>query len=359
MMWKLKKDQSQSAAMTFPYRLEVLSKELFVTVHNHDIELPQGSVPCWTYVSDGLEELGQEEIVFTLQRLPKEVEKDFPREFFDLYATIHGEAKKGNIVHVGGFTIFNPRERFLGQKGQSGLMYIRAEQFPNIYLPPDALAAVMIKGHEVELIQEIGYYRIATLLGLEYHYYPCPPWSDRMRSPVLFSGHLEKSFLGKLQFAKTRGIYVRTGLKIDEKFFPDNTLPKLHNVEDEDEIQLRISREVLQDFKNLLDSFPEEGAFAFLTEPDPDANFRLVWKPGLESPCAIFPRTYHGNMATGCFLAIVYAQDLENEGKVIDDGFGMIMNLSSWKEFKKAIQKGESLTIASVGDGKSLRLEWY
>lgn len=54
---------------------------------------PDGSRQCWCFGSNGLQALGQRELVFLLECLPEE--KALPKDLFTLYLNIYQEAQKG------------------------------------------------------------------------------------------------------------------------------------------------------------------------------------------------------------------------------------------------------------------------
>lgn len=55
--------------------------------------LVDGGQQCWCFGSNGLQALGQKELVFLLECLPDE--KSLPRDLFSLYLNIYEEAQKG------------------------------------------------------------------------------------------------------------------------------------------------------------------------------------------------------------------------------------------------------------------------
>lgn len=63
--------------------------ELFVFLS----DVPDCSRQCWCFGSNGLQALGQKELVFLLECLPDE--KALPKDLFSLYLNIYQEAQKG------------------------------------------------------------------------------------------------------------------------------------------------------------------------------------------------------------------------------------------------------------------------
>lgn len=71
--------------------LHAFPSELFVFLFGH----PDCSRQCWCFGSNGLQALGQKELVFLLECLPDE--KALPKDLFSLYLNIYQEAQKGRL----------------------------------------------------------------------------------------------------------------------------------------------------------------------------------------------------------------------------------------------------------------------
>lgn len=56
-------------------------------------DLPDCGRQCWCFGSNGLQALGQKELMFLLETLPDE--KALPKDLFSLYLNIYQEAQKG------------------------------------------------------------------------------------------------------------------------------------------------------------------------------------------------------------------------------------------------------------------------
>jgi len=345
--------------LKLPYRAEVIHGEMFITVYAHDIETQQGMIPCWSYVSQGFIRHGQQELVFTLRRPPGNDEKDFPIKLFEMFKTIFSYAEKGRLVHAGGYTIFNPNMPFLGHRGKWGLIYLPCQSHPNVEIAPNALEAVLIKGAETELIQKVGYYRIATSLGAAYRYYPCPPWSDPARKPVISVDDYEKSVLSKVPCVWTRGLMVRLGAKAQVSLSRFGRSWQDLLAEQETEIILRVQKDAVPQLNSFLSSLPNEGPIALLTEPDLGADVRLSWSSASGETLGIFPLTGSGSWMTGSFLIFNYGKEIPDGGNVVEDGFYMGLSSASWKRLKSAIASGQPIAIPASKDGLSLKVEYF
>jgi hypothetical protein len=91
-------------------RRDLAGGALHARVVAHTVETPVESVPCWTYVTDGLLAVGQKELTLTVAR--EAGENSPPPSPFGFFETAWELAKSGRIVDVGDFTKFSKGELF-------------------------------------------------------------------------------------------------------------------------------------------------------------------------------------------------------------------------------------------------------
>src|SRR5262249_34638249 len=103
--------------------LELVPDQLSAHIHRHDVPNGFESIPCWSYVSEGLMRFGQPGIVFTLVRTRREAAA--PPEPIHLFRMIRDFAEAGQIVGAGGVTQFGDG-KFFGRH----LTYIRSQPLP-------------------------------------------------------------------------------------------------------------------------------------------------------------------------------------------------------------------------------------
>jgi hypothetical protein len=337
--------------------VELVTGTLSARVWAHTFRLGAELIPCWTYVTAGLLALGQKEFVFTLRRLPGETEH--PPDPLTFFAQVHNLAAKGQLVDVGGFTCFRSPVGFLGRGDLVGLAYTTTEALPGVQLPPaeQALLAILLTAEEAAVVPAIGSYRILSLLGRANRYYPCPPWSERQRPSVLSATDLEGSLLGKMSTVSLRGATART--------FLHSLAPASRPGEDRlgtlsgRDILFRLPADQLPRLREAFANAPDEGAVAFLLDPDPEANVRLVWQPGQTEPQTITPAASDGSCLTGGFLALVFGPSLQDSGRIVEDGFAVMLSTASWGRVKEALLTGKGVRVSAVEpDTMDFVLEW-
>jgi hypothetical protein len=109
--------------------------------------------------------------------------------------------------------------------------------------------------------------------------------------------------------------------------------------------------------QQLVEGLTQERAFAFLTEPDPDANARLIWRPGQSSPRWISPDGIEANQITGGGLIIAVSDAHQDRSQIVEDGFSLVLRTVSWVKLKLALTRGAPLELFTT-DGPSFAVEW-
>jgi hypothetical protein len=337
--------------------VELVPGALSARVWAHTFRSGAELIPCWTYVTEGLPALGQKEFVFTLRRLSGE--KEHPPDPLPFFAQVHGLAAKGQLVDVGGFTCFRSAVGFLGIAGLVGLAYTTTETLPGVQLPPpdQALLAILLTPEEATVVPTIGTYRVLSLLGQTQRYYPCPPWSDRRRPSVLSATDLQGSLLGGMSTLYVRGGSART--------FLQSMAPAAQPGEDRlgtlsgRGILLRLPADQLPRLQEAFSKAPDEGAVALLLDPDPEANVRLVWRPEQKGVQTITPAASDGSCLTGGFLALVFGPSIQDSGRIVEDGFGVMLSTASWGRVREALLSGKPVRVPAVEpETMDFGLEW-
>ncbi|XP_048874754.1 zinc finger FYVE domain-containing protein 16 isoform X2 [Brienomyrus brachyistius] len=153
---------------------------------------------CWCFGSNGLQAVGQKEVVFVLQCLPEET--NLPRDIFNLYVSIYQDAEKGKFVEDLGNVTFT--ESFLGSRDHGGFLFFSPTFQPleDLLLPHDLyLCGVLIQKLEVPWVKVFPL-RLLLRLGAEHSVYPSPLVSVRFRKAVFREvGHTIMNLLADLR----------------------------------------------------------------------------------------------------------------------------------------------------------------
>jgi hypothetical protein len=342
----------------FPVEHAVIPDHLVVRVHRHDF--PNGSVPvpCWTYVTKGLLAAGQKEMVFTLRRLADEEPDSYPQEPLLFFAQVHQLASSGRPVDAGGYTTFRAASGFLGMTEMTGFAYLPPVDLPGVELPPDrAILALLLMPEEAELVQPLGSYRLASRLGQANRYYPYPPWSERGRAAVLSRQDVEQSLLGQLPLAYCAGTTVRVQMATQTGAVPgqDRLVPG----GSAGPVTLRLPRALQAQIAQALADKQDDWYFALLTDPDPEANSRLVWRPGQQELQLILPPGSDSSCVTGGFVAVVAEAGSIDGARFAEDGFAVTFCHPTGRRVLTALRNGQPVAVEPAApDLLPFRLEW-
>lgn len=324
----------------FPLHLNIIEAELKVHIYLIDLDTQQGTLSCWSYVTDGLSKCGQKEIVLTIKRDRGEKPKDYPDEPLSFFSAVYNLAKQGQIVDVGDFTEFDSKAPFLGFVA---LAYAPYQVIPGVIFPRSALIALMISAEELQAIKAFGFTRVMALLGKKYRYYPCPPFSERKRSSLSFHESFEKSTLGKY-FNRFFLKGVRT-VMVNDKAIVVRFVPG--------------QGKKLSDFlRQLPANSSGTTAFYFSTELDPGATGCFCWEPSQSEYQAIMPPAEDHSRLSGCFIAFIPV--LGDDGvRLLEDGFVAPLTEASWLLVLDALEQEKNITIPSTNkDYLPLSIEW-
>uniref|UniRef100_A0A4W6DJ21 Zinc finger, FYVE domain containing 16 n=1 Tax=Lates calcarifer TaxID=8187 RepID=A0A4W6DJ21_LATCA len=153
---------------------------------------------CWCFGSNGLQALGQRELVFLLECLPEE--KTLPKDLFTLYLTIYQDALKGKFLEELDNVTFT--SSFLGSKDHAGMLFFSptCQPLDGLTLPPQPfLFGLLIQKLEVPWAKVFPL-RLLLRLGAEYSVYPTTLTSVRFRDSVYReTGHTIMNLLADLR----------------------------------------------------------------------------------------------------------------------------------------------------------------
>uniref|UniRef100_A0AAR2LM19 FYVE-type domain-containing protein n=1 Tax=Pygocentrus nattereri TaxID=42514 RepID=A0AAR2LM19_PYGNA len=153
---------------------------------------------CWCLSSNGLQGVGQRELVFVIECLPEE--NSLPRDIFSFYISIYHDAQKGKYIEELGNVTFT--DSFLSSKDHGGFLFFSPSFQPldGLGLPASSfLCGVLIQKLEVPWAKVFPL-RLLLSLGAEYKVYPSPLVSIRFRESVFReTGHTIMNLLADLR----------------------------------------------------------------------------------------------------------------------------------------------------------------
>jgi hypothetical protein len=316
----------------FPVRLDLVPGKLSAQVYLHDVKSVRRKIPCWTYVTDGLRERGQKEVVITLSREEDENASDFPRAPLKFFSHLYEFSEGGESVDVGDVTQFEGD----GFMGRAGIVYAEPESLYGLELPSFSLAAVLLTEDELQAVHAFGATRVLALLGKAARHYPYPAWSDRSRPGLELTATLEQSVLAQIDRRRIPGLRVRV---------------------EGNRIVASVAPEAVEDLQTVLSRATVNVPLALPTDLDPVADGCLVWEPGHLEPTVAAPPGSRRTRLSGCFLALVPDQE-EDCSEIVEDGMVVSFTDSSWLAVKGALETQAPITIPSTSGSLHFTLSW-
>lgn len=189
----------------WPITVQLLPPDrLRALIYHHPMKsMVSGPMWCWTYISQGLTQLGQKEVVFTIRRrVATEREHDYDREPLEWFEFLYSLAREGKIVDNFQPTIFQG-PLFLGRPDFTMILYCPITNINNVpisYLPEKGLQAIPLTAAEAEVAKYCGAMRPLSHLGRSERWFPFPPWIDRDRKHCITMADMEGTVRNVLSF---------------------------------------------------------------------------------------------------------------------------------------------------------------
>lgn len=336
-------------------RRELIPGKLSVSIFSHVIDSMQGPVPCWTYVSDGLWPLGQQEIVFTVKREPGEAELAYPTDLLQLYALIFQQASRKNLVRSGGHTRLGGDVGLLGRGDFQCVLYTHPQSIEGIPVASPYLTALIVTRNELDAADQFGAVRVMTTLGHEYRFYPTAPWVDRKRRELVSPAQMKGSFLDKVerQYLYSASVHLEEAQRAN----PGVAAGAFATRALRGRIVLTLRPGASDAMMRVAAPDAADAPTVFMVGLESTADSCLVFRQGQKNAEAISMPGATGARVAGNFLALVPGakRDL---GGVVEDGFVMELTQASWKRIREAILAGKPVEVQPSGDGLGFELDW-
>src|SRR5579859_1272930 len=164
----------------WPKRIPLLEDGVLEAVIYHHTIPSSTPMDCWTYLSNGLNKVGQKEILFTVRRRPDETEEQYPSDpitWFELVYSLGYVIQEYNHTEFRSSTLFD-RDSF------KMVLYAPPLDIPGLVadvLPGERLHAIILTDEEAEVAEKHGKMRVVAQLGLTSQEFPLPVYIDRDR----------------------------------------------------------------------------------------------------------------------------------------------------------------------------------
>lgn len=183
-----------------------------VALWSADVPTGQVMVPCWLYITDGLAQHGQAELVLcVVRRAGEDAPPQDPLAYLNDVADF---AQSGRVVGNFNVSVGIAKDTVFGDRIFGFLYSSMSTQIDGVAIPDRALAATVLHPYEANVLQaypelqRMLAYRIAARLASRSRYLPCPYWSDLDRKPVLTDVGTSGALLAASPHVSTHGATV-------------------------------------------------------------------------------------------------------------------------------------------------------
>jgi hypothetical protein len=290
------------------------------------------------YVSEGLEQVGQREIVVGVLRDSRQNPKDYPHFPLWLFQVAHTYAQRGSIVKSGDRTIF----RSAGSDSDARLAGFIYSDHPLCFkqlqtMAPlggrDYLIAVPLLSGEAQAAEFVGQARVLALLGNQSRRYPFPWWLDPGRESVIND-------------QSDVGASILSGVAV-------TSMPYLEVGQRGAQLEVMLRPEDSGALHEALKSAPD--VVGLLPRMSHTSHCHFYWRPGQEQNSAIWntpkgetPSELPTALIGGNFLILTHG-DFEPKASRMEDGFAVILSEPLWSQLLAAIAERRSFRASITG----------
>lgn len=330
--------QIDKASIKFPFEFELIPNVLRANIMLNSFFMGQEELSCWTYVSNGLEKVGQKEIIVSIQKLPDDQIGDFPQAPLEFFKTVLDHALRKEFIDICSISDF----------GQSGFLsstfpaaaYVRSQTMGDWFPPANSLSMVLLTAEELAASQLAGITRVFALLGKNTLHFPCPVWNKLNRESVVSSemlAQMNESFIAQMPRILIRDSGISAEDRVISLQLP---LSSRHYFTQLTELELQTPLMLLPDFDERSDA-------VLVYQMDKAASPLAISAPGTE-----------GERIAGSFICFAPDQDSDH-GMIVEDGFALSARRETWLELRNSLLNGSPFYLARQKEGYDFRLSWH
>lgn len=311
-----------------PYKtLEIAPGVLAINVYAHTMPTMLETFPCWTFISRGLANIQQKEIVVSLKQKPDDNEEEIFEAIVNYYKMVARFAADKRYVDQGDFTQFGERKFF-----EHHLVYVEARSIPEIPVPEKALYALMVDNDELEWFKQFGELRVTAKLGAATRHFPYPSWSDRDRKSVVSQEDYEATILSKVPLLRK---------------------PEVAVFREKGEIVVLFEKIYAEYLQKAFAEFTPDMPRVFIGKLPAGADACLAWDSSYDEPFAISAPEGQGKKLAGCFFILTAMNEGPEKIAPLEDGFAAVVSYKTLESFDLALKTIKPFRLA----GK-FRVEW-
>lgn len=281
--------QLLSAPGAWPKVVKLGNSSFTVSIHTHAVTSPPNQLPCWTYISNGLSEAQQPEVVFTLLRRKNENVEAFPEAPLEWIRTVYGLANGGlklqpgqmvdlvfdkgmSFLKINNIMLVQDNKRWQDMNRFGGFVLANPLTNSTLGLPQDTLPqftynTIALTREEAVVARQFGVTRVIGHVGIAVRWFPYPPWIDRDRGDTVNMADQAGSIRIGLPMVRMLGLNVM-------------------NIESDIILTIAEDEGTRKGFKDHVLGLPVTAAACFEGFMSEDAKGGHLWKNGQTKPMA-------------------------------------------------------------------------
>lgn len=318
----------------YPIKLGIIANKLAVSIYLHNMVVAGKSVPCWSYVSDGLISLKQKETIFTLQARDGEDTRQFPTQPLQLFVLIYKSAAQQKLVSAGDVLP-------LGEKGLYSFPAMAlvppVVDIPNVTFSRPMLSVILLTKEELVVAQSFGLTRVISRLGYEQKRFPCHGANARGRRSVNWQAVVQKSVIKNVPRTpvKQASVYLFGG----------------------DQVVLNLPAALRMAMGNAFKKHPPNKPISLLMALNPSHEGCLVWLADSGATEMHMKPAATGESIDGSFILLEPGQ-MNDGAAILEDGFSMQFTPPNWALFVNAIAAGQYCHISGNDGAMDFIVTW-
>ena len=317
----------------YPIKLELVPKRLVVSIYQQELMGRGSRIPCWIFVTEGMQAFKQKEFVLVIRIEDPQDFKKFPKVPLQLFLHLFKAVAQKKRFHIGSVTPLGEK----GLMGFAGLGYTHnLVNAKDIKLPASYLTCVFLTKEELLAAHSLGLTRVLARMGYESNRFPMNPWNDMKRTGMAMHAVIKSS-----QF----------------KGIPSQVLEHCSvNLVNGDTVSLLLSPHAHAPLVQFLKAHPKDSRLGFTTQLFSYHEGALAWLPMKDTVEMNLHPDADGELIAGSFLIV--ARDEQSGASMLEDGFLVKLSTDSWNSFRQAIATKQNIKVESSGSDMAFEVVW-
>ena len=317
----------------YPIKLELVPKRLAVSIYQHKLMGRGSHIPCWIFITHGMQAFRQKEFVLAIRIEEAEDFNRFPKPPVQLFMHLFKAVSQKKRFHIGSVTPLGEK----GFMGFAGLGYTHELiNVKDIELPASYLSCVFLTKEELIAARTLGLTRLLARMGFEQNRFPINPWNEMKRNGLPMHAVIKQS---------------------EFKNIPTMNLDYCSvNLVNGDTVTLVLTPLVQAQLAKFLKDNNNPRQFGLITQLFSYHEGALVWLPLKEQVEMNLHPDSDGELIAGGFA--LFRRDEHCGAAMLEDGFVINLDESGWASFRNALLAKQNIQLPASGADMAFQLIW-